>query len=367
MALNCEQVKQLFHLYDETAQRLNDIKDDLNKSIFHGREREESEYHYAVFRNMKNFIVSEINKVVTESNYQGFKEEDFMVPSEKLEEEKKFKQWERLAFEPSSLPNPNFTGIEKKGTISVEKRKDKEEYLKKDEVICSNCGCKRGLHRIPDRKCPLVSELTKDTFFSPMLNHYTDCSIAEWEKIINESKDFAVHESSELNKKEPPFPHYKSPDWNNYMVAFEKERKAANKAGHMTIKDEDFCFNCGHPFRLHRKLGGVAGRCPLYSENELKWSDDTAFFSILNFYSDSSALGSSAREEFEKKRLAASNSVIAYETSRNAEHEKAITARYEKLKHALDDSFGLIPPEEREESMNEKEAVKELEHETQSA
>ena len=230
MTLNCEQVKQLFHLYDETAQRLNDIKNDLNKSIFHGREKEESEYHYAVFRNMKNFIVSEINKIVTESNYQGFKEEDFMVPSEKLEEEKKFKQWERLAFEPKASPNPNFTIINKEGTISIKKR-----------------------------------------------------SKEEWEKLINcdLGEISGLSENSELDKKhEPfPFPHYKSPDWNNYMVAYEKKRKA----------------------------------------------------------------------------------------DQNAEHEKAISARYEKLKHALDDSFGLIPPEEREESMNEKEVVKEPEHETQSA
>lgn len=309
MALNCEQVKTLFHLYDETAQRLNNIKDDLNKSIFHGREKEESEYHYAVFRNMKNFIVSEINKVVTESNYQGFKEEDFMVPSEKLEEEKKFKQWERLAFEPKASPNPNFTIINKEGTISVEKR-----------------------------------------------------SKEEWEKIINESKDFAVYESSELNKKEPPFPHYKSPDWNNYMVAFEKEREAANKAGHMIIKDEDFCFNCGHPFRLHRNHGGAVGKCPLYSENELKCADRSAFFSIFNFYPDEDSAG----EVFKKKIEAAKKEVIAYETSRNAKHEKVISARYEKLKHALDDSFDSAPPEEREESMS-KEVAKEFEYETQSA
>lgn len=99
--LNYDEISQIFKLYDDTRRKLRHIKKDLENASILNSQKEEYEvaYHYAAFRNVKNALVARMNSIVSESGFDGFKENELMLPSEVLNEKKEFKRWEKLAFD----------------------------------------------------------------------------------------------------------------------------------------------------------------------------------------------------------------------------------------------------------------------------
>lgn len=95
-------IEQFLNIYEKTSHIADDIKKKIGVSIpltTNIGEKEELIYQYQVFRNMKNFIASNINDVMDKEGYKGFDPTSMMLSEEIQSEDVVFTKWQQMAFD----------------------------------------------------------------------------------------------------------------------------------------------------------------------------------------------------------------------------------------------------------------------------
>jgi len=91
-----QDLKKILDLYNDTSKTMDDIRTKINKNSM--SEQDELSLHYNSFKNMKNFLATQINKSIISFGYNGLKEDDMLLPSEVSSRDEKYNFWQKHAF-----------------------------------------------------------------------------------------------------------------------------------------------------------------------------------------------------------------------------------------------------------------------------